>query len=340
MTELLYIKWLFLWHFILKGNKNKHKIVNPRLTSEASKTINAELIKGSHERIKGFRILRKLSLINRYCLEYGEWDFDEYLADWIYFLSHSNLFKYKTYSILNRVIYKFSKKANLSIDEILEHLWDQTWIFDSGSYAQIKYDLVWKNKPKSEKNIYGLYESLTDRINQAKQSSNNLNEWLINLHGIIPEVMYAKAITQNEKDEDTKSYNRLFEEIKADIIGSLTMFAYSALNNDSDFIYSYEMSNLIHGTSSESDFLKRIKFESVSRVVLPNYWYEEVKVQYLNPEKISLKLLQSLTEFDNIMSIGILGQTWFYGSDMWLDMAITGEYNKKVKSKISLKTID
>ena len=337
MIRLQYFKWHFLWNSVIGNKYKKYYIENPLFNPEFSNNkLSLSDINGG--KIMGFRLLRRpFNLFNRYSLEYGEWDIFSYIADWIHFCSYSQVNSVEASRILEKNIIKFSKNNNQSVSDIIDNLWNEIWILDNSTFADLKYKLIWNNIPPSNKSISDLYEDIYNKICDAKNVK-DLNGWISNLYLIFPEVQYARKITLTEKEEDIRSYNRFFEEISADIWAVFLSFTFSAIHNMPELIYTSIKEQILKDVSSKDEILKSIKYESKSRVVMPYFWFQKASEWILGLESNNLQSdLRSLNSFDDRMAVGNFCQLSLYHKKLWLNFLLAGEFSKKDSKEIFIK---
>lgn len=336
MIRLQYLKWDTLWTSVLGDKYKKYLIENPLFDPEQpnNKVRLSEICDG---KVLGFSIHHSFNMFNPYILEYGEWDVINYFTDWCRFFSLTQINCERVCDILYRAITAYTKKNNLKASDVLEQLWDEMWIFDRYTYAYIKYRLVWEKESSSERNIYDIFDDINNKINISKNVK-DLNEWLIYLHSLLPEVNYANVITFQDEDDEVRSYNRFFEEIKADIVAVFINFAFSAIHNMPELISILIKNRIKNSVSNSEDIQKSIQYESRSRVVMPSYWFDEANEWLMsNDDENSQSVPSPLNIFDNRMAVGFLCHSALLTKDSWLYYLLTGEMRKKDRKEILLR---
>lgn len=278
-SPLAYFKGMVLWNLFTNQNPHVTCILNPTLDPNDLSVKIQKIKELIDDKISGYRFYRKPgAFVDDFTLEKGTWTKEEYLHDWTYFsIYHSQDFN-KTIVRLIRSIYYFSQENNIDIGDLLDELWAEYWIIDIETYAFIRHQFQYNDFEPSIEDIEDLYIQVSDKISIAKTETKNLDEWIENLHSIIPTIMYGILIS-NFKNEEALRYNRFFEEAKADIIAVFGIALHGVIIDD-NLIFTTNYAPL--NEDNEETFLRKLKYTYSSRISIPKYWCELAKECYNN----------------------------------------------------------
>ena len=320
-TALSYLKGLILWDLATDNNAHLSSISNNLFSIDKLSNKKQGLKKILGDKINGYRIYRKPgAYIEDFCLEKGVWAAEDYLHDWTYFAVFCQLDFSKTASRLIRAIFYYIQENNVGIDALLYELWEEYWIIDINLYAIIRKALVYGDYAPSLEDVEVLYNEVLCKISNAKNDSHNLDEWIVYLHHIIPSVVFGNVISDFD-DEEIKKYNRYFEEVKADILETLSMCLLGTLINDDKF---FSRQYLPADEKEEAAYQRSLRYICNSRVIVPKFWYNLAKDCFDN--YIALLLLsEKLNTFDEYALVGICCHISIFHVQHMLEYLDTGK---------------
>ncbi len=322
MLALRYFKSLLIWNSILMLKQHNtlfpNQLFNPGSIFERLRNLRSLLCL---DPIKGYRLYRNNDDPNSFVLEFGEWDFDKYISDWIFFINLSLCDKDLSFMRLVNSIKDYNQKTNTDISAVIESLWDEMWIISATQCAFMKKNLL--RDDSNEKDAYDSYEIITNLIESAKQSVKNLDQWFSRLHKIIPEVIFSEIKSLEEESDDSNSYFRFFEEMSADIGCVFLCMASIVVRGVRNELFSSHMNDISKGAKNEKDFFKHMSYLYSSRIAFPKYWYDDARIMLTNPENSldRLLLLKSLQDIDEVLLIGYTSQiSADDGGFTWVDL--------------------
>lgn len=321
-TSLFYWKNLVLWNeAINKKTLLKHLSsgeFSPAKTSEKAK----ELSESIEESVFGYRLFRKPGLFNleNFSLEKGCWSKYDYIRDWIYLVSFSDINSSKTARRLTKAILNYAQKHNVEPIDLLDELWDEYWVIDVSIYAEVRKLIIYGNNNASIEDIEDLYINTTERISSAKTQSKDLDDWIGFLHKLIPVLMFGISIS-NINNSDAKKYNRYFEEAKADIFAVFSICLQKALINEP---YGFSKYFISLQEKDKDRFNRELKYSYNSRVSIPKYWFDMAKECFCDESRWN-SLSKQLNEFDRYSVLGWFCHASTFHVRLSLEYIFTGE---------------
>lgn len=330
-SPLHYFKGLVLWNLATDKNPYVDCIINSSLSPNGLSDKIAGMRDLIDDNVWGYRLYRKPgAYVDDFTLEKGCWSKDDYIGAWSYFAIFHKLDPKKNADRLIRSIHYYAQENGVNIDELLDELWSEYWIIDVEEYSYIRQSIKYGDFTPPIEDIEDLYIDVTEKIASAKRDSKNLDEWLDNLHKIVPLLIYGVELS-NFDDEEAKRYNRFFEEAKADALAVFMGCFHGAITDDKLFFFKDYFPN----AEDEDSFLRKLKYDYNSRVSVPKYWYDLAKTCYDNLAAV-LMLSESLNQFDNFNLMGSFCHISNFHVKNDLEFVATGAFPKQGEGQIFL----
>lgn len=202
----------------------------------------------------------------------------------------------------------FYKKEELI--DLVDRLYQNGWILGAHKTAQLKMHVL-SDGDNDEFNelcqnldfIIHVSENLKIKLKELKESANNLTEWLIGIHNLLPDAFLVGLMAGWNNAEESDEICRYFDEVQADI-GTTIGICISAVIAGEKYPMSkaYLYKEPLFKSQNEKERIIDIRYHYLDRTILPKFWYEEAKKMIENGENEPPSILD---DFDHALVLGL-----------------------------------